>query len=110
MRLRDRIALVTGGGSGIGRAIALRFAEEGARVVVNDLKKDAAEAVAGAAGGGALAIAADVADSGQVRAMFEEVDRAMGGLDVLVNNAGIGVSSSAESRRVREQSDARIME
>jgi len=110
MRLQDRIALVTGGGSGIGRAIALRFAQEGARVVVNDLRKDAAEEVAAAAGGRTLAVAADVADSAQVRAMFEQVERAMGGLDVLVNNAGIGVTSTAESRRVREKIDARIME
>jgi len=110
MRLRDRIALVTGGGSGIGRAIALRFAVEGARVVVNDVRKDAAEAVAGAAGGGALAIAADVADSAQVRAMFEEIARVFGGLDVLVNNAGIGVTSTGEGQRVREKADTRIME
>jgi 3-oxoacyl-[acyl-carrier protein] reductase len=110
MRLQDRIALVTGGGSGIGRAIALRFAEEGARVVVNDVKKDAAERVAGELPAGALAIAADVSDSAQVRAMFGEIERALGGLDVLVNNAGIGSTSSGEGQRIREQTDARIME
>jgi 3-oxoacyl-[acyl-carrier protein] reductase len=110
MRLSDRIALVTGGGSGIGRAIARRFAEEGARVVVNDVKKDAAERVAGELGKGALALPADVADSAQVRAMFEEIERALGGLDVLVNNAGIGSTSSGEGARIREQTDTRIME
>jgi 3-oxoacyl-[acyl-carrier protein] reductase len=111
MRLRDKVALVTGGGSGIGRAIAHRFAEEGARVVVNDVKKDAAERVAGELGSaGALAIEADVSDSAQVRAMFGEVERALGGLDVLVNNAGIGSTSSGEGQRIREQTDARIME
>ena len=110
MKLEGRIALVTGGGSGIGSAIALRFAEEGARVVVNDVKKDAAERVAGELPAGALAIQADVADSGQVRAMFGEIERALGGLDVLVNNAGIGSTSSGEGQRIREQTDARIME
>jgi 3-oxoacyl-[acyl-carrier protein] reductase len=113
MRLQDRVGLVTGGGSGIGRAIALRFAGEGARVVVNDVKLDAAEQVVGeiaAAGGRGLAIRADVADSGQVRAMFDEVERTLGGLDVLVNNAGIGTTSNSEGRQLREKADARIME
>jgi 3-oxoacyl-[acyl-carrier protein] reductase len=111
MRLEGRIALVTGGGSGIGRAIARRFAEEGARVVVNDVKKDAAERVVGELGtAGALAVQADVADSAQVRAMFGEIERALGGLDVLVNNAGIGSTSSGEGQRIREQTDQRIME
>ena len=111
MRLEGRIALVTGGGSGIGRAIAKRFAEEGARVVVNDVKKDAAERVIDELGaGGAFAVQADVADSAQVRAMFGELERALGGLDVLVNNAGIGSTSSGEGQRIREQTDARIME
>ena len=89
-RLRDRVALVTGGGSGIGRAVALRFAAEGARVVVNDIHAEAAARTATEIGGGARAVTADVADSAQVRAMFAEVERALGGLDVLVNNAGIG--------------------
>src|SRR5262245_3409812 len=110
MRLRDRLALVTGGGSGIGRAIAHRFAEEGALVIVNDVNKDAADRVAGEVGKGALAIQADVSDSAQVRAMFGEVERVLGGLDVLVNNAGIGSTSSGEGPRIREQTDARIME
>jgi len=111
MRLRDRIALVTGGGSGIGRAIALRFAEEGARVVVNDVNKEAAERVVAELGAaGALAIEADVSDSGAVRAMFGEIGRALGGLDVLVNNAGIGSTGSGEGQRIREQTEARIME
>jgi 3-oxoacyl-[acyl-carrier protein] reductase len=110
MRLRGRIALVTGGGSGIGRAIALRFAQEGARVVVNDLRKDAAEQVAGAVGSTGLAIPADVSDSAQVRAMFEKVERAMGGLDILVNNAGVGTGSREESQRLHEKIDTRIME
>ena len=70
MKLKDRVAMVTGGGSGIGRATALLFAEEGARVVVNDLHLAAAEKTVqemGAAGTSACALAADVADSGQVR-------------------------------------------
>jgi 3-oxoacyl-[acyl-carrier protein] reductase len=111
VRLQDRVALVTGGGSGIGRAIARRFADEGARVVVNDIKKDAAEQVAGeVAGGQGLAIQADVSDSAQVRAMFEEVARVMGGLDILVNNAGIGSTGAGDAQRVREKTDTRIME
>ena len=80
MRLEDRIALVTGGGSGIGRAIALRFAQEGARVIVNDVRAESAQetvdAIAArseAARGRALV--ADVADSGQVKRMFAEVER-----------------------------------
>jgi 3-oxoacyl-[acyl-carrier protein] reductase len=111
VRLRDRIALVTGGGSGIGRAIARRFAEEGARVVVNDVRQDAAEQVARELSGGqGLAIRADVSDSAQVRGMFAQVERVMGGLDVLVNNAGIATTGTGDTRTIREKTDARIME
>jgi 3-oxoacyl-[acyl-carrier protein] reductase len=111
MRLKDRIALVTGGGSGIGRAIALRFAAEGAYVVVNDLKIETAQKTVGELEGGrGLAIAGDVSDSGQVRTMFDHVEQALGGrLDVLVNNAGI--AGSAEDReRIRKVGEARLAE
>src|SRR5690242_11006750 len=78
VRLKDKIALVTGGGSGIGRAICERFVEEGARVVVNDLRAETAEATAKALGAGARAIACDVADSKAVAAMFAGVEREHG--------------------------------
>ncbi len=93
MKLEGRTALVTGAGSGIGRASALLFAREGARVVVNDVNRESAEAVLdamGAAKGGSFAYQADVSDSAQVRAMFAEVTGQFGTLDILLNNAGIG--------------------
>src|SRR5205085_959995 len=80
----NKIALVTGGGSGIGRAICERFAEEGARVVVNDVRQEAAEATAKALGAGARAIAADVADSNAVRATVASLEREHGRLEALV--------------------------
>ena len=115
MKLKDRIALITGAGSGIGRAIATLFAEEGARVIANDVNEQAARETVeamGAAGSAARAIQADVADSAQVKAMFAEVERDVGSLDVLVNNAGIGSAgiSEADRDKLRDRSDARIME
>jgi 3-oxoacyl-[acyl-carrier protein] reductase len=109
MKLDRRVPLVTGGGSGIGRAIARRFAEEGA-TVVNDIHKDAVERTAGEIGGRARAVAADVADSVQVRAMLAEVERAFGGLDVLVNNAGIGEVDSAGRAEFHAKAQTRITE
>jgi 3-oxoacyl-[acyl-carrier protein] reductase len=111
MRLKDRVALVTGGGSGIGRAIALRFAQEGAHVVVNDLTRETAHKTVGELGAGRhRAIAADVSDSAQVLAMFSEVEREYGGqLDVLVNNAGIA-GSPAERERLARVAEARVGE
>lgn len=88
-RLRDKVALVTGAGSGIGRACALRFAAEGATVFVNDVRADAAAAVVKeieAAGGRAHAVPGDVADPRQVEEMVASATRG-GRLDVLVNNA-----------------------
>ncbi len=113
MKLQDRVALITGAGSGIGRAVAQLFAAEGARVVVNDLNALAAKHTVeslGARAAAARAIAADVADSAQVKAMFVEIERELGTLDVLVNNAGIAGTSAAERDRLLAKSDARIME
>ena len=112
MKLKDRIALVTGGGSGLGRAISLLFAEEGAHVIVNELRLEAAEqtvaSMKGPAGG--RAIQADVADSAQVKAMFATIEREVGGLDILVNNAGIAFGPGDDRAEVNRKSEAMIME
>ena len=90
MKLAGRVAFVTGGGSGLGRAIAQAFAREGAAVAVYDLRGEAAkETVAGLAGKGPLALAGDVSDAAAVAAAFAELDAAHARLDVLVNNAGV---------------------
>ena len=92
MRLKDRIALITGSGQGIGRATALRFAAEGARVAVNDVDREAAgETVAAIqeAGGEAVFIPADVTNRAEVEAMVDQIVERWGRLDILVNNAGI---------------------
>src|SRR5262245_42598964 len=114
MKLADRVALVTGGGSGIGRAIALAFAEEGARVIVNDVKLASAEETLKDLGAGRArgrACQADVADSRQVKAMFAEIEREMGGaLDILVNNAGIAETTPGEREKLGAKAEARLRE
>jgi 3-oxoacyl-[acyl-carrier protein] reductase len=95
-RLEGKMALVTGGARGIGRAIALAFAREGAAVAILDLRKDlAAETAKDLAGIGArtLAVAADVGDEAQVQAAVAEVERTFGRIDILVNNAGIDTNA-----------------
>ncbi|MEU7875037.1 bifunctional aldolase/short-chain dehydrogenase [Dactylosporangium sp. NPDC049140] len=92
--LATRIALVTGGGSGIGRAIALRLAAEGACVVVADRDAGSASAVAAEIGGAdvAVPVAVDVTDEAAVRAAVDAAVLAFGGVDLVVNNAGLSVS------------------
>jgi len=90
-RLQGKVAVVTGGAQGIGRACALRFAHEGASVVIADLRVDGAKAVASeieAAGGAAIGIAADVSSRAQAQSLIDAAVARFGGVDVLMNNAG----------------------
>jgi|MGYP001471109183 3-oxoacyl-[acyl-carrier protein] reductase len=88
MRLNNKIALVTGAGSGFGRGIAARFAEEGAKVVVADINEESAKNVAGEIGDSAIAVVADVSKNSDVEAMIQQSVAQWGRLDILVNNAG----------------------
>ncbi len=92
LRLGDQVALVTGAARGIGFGIATRLAEEGCRLVINDIDAAALEtarARLGEAGHSAHAIAADVASSVEVRRMLDDIVQQMGGIDILVNNAAL---------------------
>ena len=90
MKLQGRVAIVTGGAQGMGRAIALRYAREGASVVVADLNGAGAEAVAKEiAGGKGIGVQVDVRDQEQVQRMVDTAVDTFGGLDILVNNAGV---------------------
>ncbi|MHB8383614.1 MAG: SDR family NAD(P)-dependent oxidoreductase, partial [Candidatus Binataceae bacterium] len=92
MRLAGKVALITGAGSGMGRAAATLFAREGAKVAVIDVNEGAAKETAAAitsAGGDAFAMRADVSNSEDARAMSDETVRRFGGLDINYNNAGI---------------------
>jgi len=97
-RLQDKVALITGAARGLGAAIAERFAEEGATVIINDQSLEAAGATAERLGG--HAVMADVSEPAAVAAMFSEVRRITPRLDILVNNAGI---SGLEGRNDAEQ-------
>ena len=94
MKLVDKVAIVTGAASGLGKAIAVRYAREGAKVAVADLNGQAADAVAAeirAAGGQAMGVAMDVTSEDAVNAGVAAVVAAYGGVDVLVSNAGVQI-------------------
>ena len=93
MRLQGKVAIVTGGASGMGRAICLRYAQEGASVVVADMNLAGAQAVVdeiAAADGRATAVQADVRQHADAQRMVDTAVEQFGGLDILVNNAGVG--------------------
>ena len=89
MKLKDKVAVVTGGAQGIGAAIVRAYAAEGAHVVIADVAMDAAGKLAGELGGKAFAIKLDVRDKASIDAMVSEVTAKLGGIDILVNNAAI---------------------
>ncbi|MGI9286269.1 MAG: glucose 1-dehydrogenase [Pseudomonadales bacterium] len=105
MRVKDKIALITGGGSGLGEATAKRLAEEGAKVVVTDINGAQVERVASeinASGGNALAITHDVTDEAGWQAVVDSVVTQFGKLDVLVNNAGIVITGNVEEATLED--------
>jgi NAD(P)-dependent dehydrogenase (short-subunit alcohol dehydrogenase family) len=106
--LEGKVAVVTGGGTGIGEAICRRFAREGAKVVVNGLPDDPIEDVAGAIakeGGEATAFAGDVSEEKNARACIEAAIATYGGLDVLVNNAGVLLANAETDKMPVEKFD-----
>ena len=111
MLLADKVALITGAGSGIGRATAVRFAREGAKLLLNDLDEEGLEATKAEVeeeGGNAVSVVANVADRADVQRVVDAALEAFGRLDVLINNAGItrdGFTTRVKDGDVRYMSD-----
>jgi NAD(P)-dependent dehydrogenase (short-subunit alcohol dehydrogenase family) len=104
-RLQDKVALITGGGAGLGEATAKRFAEEGAIVIITDINTAGAERVAAqinATGGRAEARAQDVTDEALWETVVQEISSRHGGLHVLVNNAGIALPGNVEEATIAD--------
>ena len=99
MKLKDKVCIVTGAASGIGKQIALTYAREGGKVVIADINLQAAQAVVDeiqAAGGQAMAVTMDVTSESEVNAAVDKVVKAWGGVDVLVSNAGVQIVHPVE--------------
>src|SRR5690349_16602004 len=99
MQLKDKVAFITGSASGIGKEIAIVFAREGAKIVIADLNKQAADATASelkASGAQAIGVGVDVTSEEQVDAAVEEAAKAFGGIDILISNAGIQIVHPVE--------------
>jgi NAD(P)-dependent dehydrogenase (short-subunit alcohol dehydrogenase family) len=107
-RLEGKKAIVTGAGAGIGRAIALRLASEGARVALADVDEEAAKKVASEIDGETLVRRTDVTTAGEVEALVASAVEAWGGLDVMVNNAGVGVAATVVN--TTEEDYERVMD
>src|SRR4051812_46411659 len=104
-RFSGKVVVITGASSGIGEAAARAFAAEGAHVVVAARSREPLErlvAEIGAAGGKARAIPTDVGDSRAASALLEQVAKELGGIDVLVNNAGVNYRGAVEDRKAEE--------
>ncbi|MDU0593350.1 SDR family oxidoreductase [Pseudomonas aeruginosa] len=109
--LNGKVAVITGASSGIGEAAARLLAAEGMKVVMTARREERIEKLAADLGDAALAVVADVADAQQVRALFGAVRERFGGLDLLVNNAGIGIAGRFEHSKPedwRAQIDANL--
>ena len=99
MQLKDKVAFITGSASGIGKEIAMLYAREGAKIVIADMNKEAADATAAelkASGAEAMGVAVDVTSEEQVDAAVETAASAFGGIDILVSNAGIQIVHPVE--------------
>ncbi|MDO8433919.1 MAG: SDR family oxidoreductase [Candidatus Binatus sp.] len=108
MRLENKVALITGAGSGMGRAASVLFAREGAKIAAIDVNEASAAETAQmikAAGGAAISLRADVSDSESARSMIDETVRTFGGIDVLYNNAGIEGESGFTAQLSEEAFD-----
>lgn len=101
-RVADKIALITGGASGIGRDTAKRLAAEGARIAVSDINIAGAQATAADIGGDALALEHDVTDEASWQSVVDEVDARLGGLQILVNCAGVVSLDTVEETSLEE--------
>ena len=106
MSLSGKVAVVTGGGSGIGEAICMRLGREGARVAVLDVDEQAAKLTADLAGG--IAVRTDVSDSASVDRALADVEGQLGPVDLWVNNAGI--PSTAQAERVLPRAEQQLVE